>query len=444
MKQIFYFLGFSTIFLLFSCSTEQVQTKSSQTQSVSNAKIWFENNPEQNNFNLLEFTDKIDWQKAKSFDNTDNTIIEVPIVLKQNISLTAYKSKASTNRLLFIKTNNDEYISYIINISSSKNNLDFINDLTKINYCNIPPNFTGNVLIIKNDNKSVTLNAIIDGKEKIKKGKTFSKIDEVSCYEIVELFDDGSIRHTGVVYCGGGGSGGTTYGSGGGVGGAGTQPTIDEQILNSNLDPCSKAILLEIINGKSIESIINQFAGTNSNFIWTLETKDQSTFMNTRNSAETSWLNGTANQYLTQIGLNYANSATRLSIARTIVHEAIHAYILSYLDSGSTTFNQNFPDLWNEMVAKKYGDLNTNGALNMYHHQEIARNYVNVISNALSVWDNNQHSSQYYNDLAWGGLFDTQIFKETTDLTNADRLRISSENNAEDKNTSSALGNPCN
>lgn len=175
MKNFSLFLVFSSIFLLFSCSTEQVQTSSPQTQSIDNAKIWFENNPEQNNFSLLEFADKIDWQKAKSFDYADDIIIEVPIVLRQNISLTADKSKASTNRLLFIKTDNNEYISYIINISSSKNNLDFINDLTKINYCNIPTNFTGNVLIIKNDNKSVNLNVIIDGKEKIKKDKTLSK-----------------------------------------------------------------------------------------------------------------------------------------------------------------------------------------------------------------------------------------------------------------------------
>ena len=157
MKNIYLFLVFSAIFLLFSCSKEEVQTTSSKTQSIDNAKNWFENNPEQNNFSLLEFSDKIDWQKAKSFDYADDTIIEVPIVLKQNIFLTSDKSKASTNRLLFIKTDNNEFISYIINISSSKNNFDFINDLTKINYCNIPVNFTGNILIVKNDNKALIL-----------------------------------------------------------------------------------------------------------------------------------------------------------------------------------------------------------------------------------------------------------------------------------------------
>lgn len=126
----------------------------------------------------------------------------------------------STNRLLLIKTGNYEFISYIINISSSKNDLDFINDLTKINYGNIPTNFTGNVLIIKNDNKSVNLNILINGKEKIKKDKSLSKEAAISCFEIVELFDDGSVKHTGIVYCldGGGGSEDINYtyhGSGG-------------------------------------------------------------------------------------------------------------------------------------------------------------------------------------------------------------------------------------
>lgn len=213
MKNFSLFLVLSTIFLLFSCSKEEVQTTSSQTQSIDNAKIWFENNPGQNNFSLLEFADKIDWQKAKSFDYADNIIVEVPIVLKQNMFLTADKSKVSTNRLLFIKTDNNKFISYIINISSSKNNLDFINDLTKINYSNIPTDFTGNVLIIKNDNKSVNLNIIIDGKEKFKKDKTLSKEAAISCYEIVELFDDGSVRHTGIIFCIDGGGGIGSYGT---------------------------------------------------------------------------------------------------------------------------------------------------------------------------------------------------------------------------------------
>jgi hypothetical protein len=219
---------------------------------------------------------------------------------------------------------------------------------------------------------------------------------------------------------------------------------VYDKIDYTQLDPCSKAILEQIISGNSIKNIINQFAGSSSQFTWTLVTNDGSNFGNSNNIAETNWNNATENTYLTEIKSSYANTATRLSIARTIVHEAIHSYILSYLDSGIATFTSAFPELWDELVAKKYGDLNTAEGWNQYHHQEMARNYVTTIANALSVWDNNQNSNQYYIDLAWGGLIETDIFNQTTDLTAEDRIRIAESNKAEDLNNSNALSNPCN
>ena len=232
--------------------------------------------------------------------------------------------------------------------------------------------------------------------------------------------------------------------------GSGTYPDPDsidnhaEEILIENLDPCSKSIFILIQNGNSLRDIINQFAGEDSQFSWTIETNDGSSFENQNNLAETNWSNATGNEYLTEIKSSYINSATRLSIARTIIHEAIHAYILSFLDSGVSSFTTIFPELWNDLVSRKYGDPNTPSGWNLYHHQEMARNYVNTISDALANWDGNQHNSQYYTDLAWGGLIETQIFNETSDLTDSDRIRIAESNKAEDLNNSTALGTPCN
>lgn len=74
----------------------------------------------------------------------------------------------------------------------------------------------------------------------------------------------------------------------------------------------------------------------------------------------------------------------------------------------------------------------------------MARNYVATITNALAVWDNNHNNTQYYTDLAWGGLIETDIFNQTTDLTDEDRIRIADSNQSEDLNNSDAIGNPCN
>ncbi|MEZ7506138.1 hypothetical protein [Flavobacterium sp. Arc2] len=242
---------------------------------------------------------------------------------------------------------------------------------------------------------------------------------------------------------------GWDYGDGGGGGSTGgSTTTIDDKIDSKDLDPCSKEILEQIISGNSIESIINQFAGNDAQFTWTLVTNDGSTFKNSGNIAETNWNNATANSYLTEIDRSYTNTATRLSIARTIVHEAIHSYILSYIDiatqGGASASHKKFPELWNELVAKKYGDPNTTFGWNKYHHEEMSRNYVTTIANALAIWDNNQNNSQYYTDLAWGGLIETDIFNQTTALTAEDRVRIAESNKSEDLNNAYALSNPCN
>lgn len=232
-------------------------------------------------------------------------------------------------------------------------------------------------------------------------------------------------------------------GSGGGTGtGGNSNTTIDDKIITNNLDPCSKAILEAIQNGKSIENIVNQFADENSDFNWTIETS------NTTSEATTDWLNETSNTYITIIDPDFINSATKIAIARTIIHEVIHAYILSYIDiakNGDPELSlKTFPELWNDLVAKKYGDPNNASGWNKYHHEDMARNYINVISNAISIWDGNKNSNQYYKDLAWGGLLGTQIFLSTSDLTDSDRIRIMNINLAEDKNSSTAKGNPCN
>jgi len=217
--------------------------------------------------------------------------------------------------------------------------------------------------------------------------------------------------------------------------------TIDDKIEDIDLDPCSKTILDKIRQGNSIENIVNQFAKENSNFNWKLETS------NTSVDATTDW-DGQANNYLTKINPDYKNSATKLAIARTLIHEAIHAYTLSFIDlakNGDPSLSlKTFPELWNDLVAKKYGDSNTPSGWNEYHHEEMARNYVNVISNAIAAWDDNSHNPSYYRDLAWGGLLETQIFQSTSDLTDIDRLRIEKNNFAEDVNSPDALGNPCN
>ncbi|TDE06661.1 hypothetical protein [Flavobacterium hiemivividum] len=223
-----------------SCSNEDIETKAAtsvvnQQNEVDSAKMWFEDNPLKNNFSLLEFADKIDWEKAQSLNSGNEIAVEVPIILKQHIFLTADNSTISVNRLLFIKTAKNEFTPYIINISSSKKDFDLIKEIAKINYFSIPNDFTGKVLIINNGNKSVNLNVLVDGKEAVQKPNITNKEASVTCYEVVELFDTGPPRRTGIIFClPDGGSDTTTIPYyGGGSHGTGTNATAS--------DPCTTA-----------------------------------------------------------------------------------------------------------------------------------------------------------------------------------------------------------
>ncbi|WP_288790936.1 hypothetical protein [uncultured Elizabethkingia sp.] len=234
---------------------------------------------------------------------------------------------------------------------------------------------------------------------------------------------------------------------GGGGGGGGTPnpssslPIIIKKIDTENLDKCSKQILEKIITAKNFSSIINQFNGDKASFNWTIETSNSNDFGNGK-LAITDWQNNQPNNYITSLGQDYVNSASRLSIARTIIHEAIHAYILSYLDSDVSMMEKDFSELLKAMIDKKYGDVNSN--LEQYHHEEMAMRYINTVSETLAIWDNYSQNNQYYIDLAWGGLLYTDTFKNSRLLTDTDKKRISDRNYYEDKYTPESVSNKCN
>jgi hypothetical protein len=229
---------------------------------------------------------------------------------------------------------------------------------------------------------------------------------------------------------------------------------IENRIIDSNLDPCSKEILtnLENLETNDIANILNRFGSPTSIYDWEIKT---GTPTNINNAAETNWAvdsnnNAIDNSYLTIIKTSYINQATKLAIARTILHESIHAYIISYIDdlAGGNIqgFSTEFPDLWNNFVSKKYGVPADN--IENYQHQEMAENFINIIRDALAEYDNNQQDGTYYEHLAWGALMNTDAFERALApggyMNQSEQEAILIANNQEDTNGPLAKGTPCN
>lgn len=108
--------------------------------------------------------------------------------------------------------------------------------------------------------------------------------------------------------------------------------------------------------------------------------------------------------------------ATDLSWARTILHESIHAYLVSYYKINQPNWTATYPQM-----VQDWGTLQN---WNDVHHEEIARSLVTSIGLSLEEYGQSQGynlSSQFYRDLAWGGLQGTSAF---TNLSQNDKTRI--------------------
>jgi hypothetical protein len=102
-----------------------------------------------------------------------------------------------------------------------------------------------------------------------------------------------------------------------------------------------------------------------------------------------------------------------------MLHESIHAYLVSFFRLDGINANIKYSELLRDWSNIKKPNLNK------IHHDEIARNFVKSIGEALEVYGISQGynlSKEFYQDMAWGGLQDTDAFKA---LSPAEQKRIS-------------------
>ncbi len=98
-----------------------------------------------------------------------------------------------------------------------------------------------------------------------------------------------------------------------------------------------------------------------------------------------------------KIEINGNNLANRsiVNVARTMMHELIHAELARKVHSvGGTVDPNDFPGIF---------DYYTRFVLN-WQHQQMAAHFTSIIGEALWEFDDKRKGLQYYKDLAWSGL----------------------------------------
>lgn len=172
----------------------------------------------------------------------------------------------------------------------------------------------------------------------------------------------------------------------------------EEKIDDSQLKPCMQTIMNDLKNlTQGVGQIVAKFAGNTPGYNW--EVKDG--ILGTGINANTSAYNKTLNKISTTFDSNKFKNASEISVARTILHESVHAYLNAFFRLDYATASIKYPDILKDLAVSKYGSQNET------QHAEFVRNFIADISLALKEYGQNQGYSlgnQFYNDLAWGGL----------------------------------------
>ncbi|MDN5289452.1 MAG: hypothetical protein JWR38_5726 [Mucilaginibacter sp.] len=148
------------------------------------------------------------------------------------------------------------------------------------------------------------------------------------------------------------------------------------------------------------------------------------------------------NPITTTLNINYLNTATKLSVARTIIHESIHSYFTYGMQNLTTDPNFQYFQTINSLLYDSNG--NAVGDQNAAQHNQMVADYANGIAQMLVQYANSQGITSpdpsrsllnYCTDLAWGGLQGTAAYNA---LSQADQARIAATLNQEKNNTTGA------
>ena len=238
---------------------------------------------------------------------------------------------------------------------------------------------------------------------------------------------------------------------------------IEDQIDDSQLDECTKGVLAKLknLNQSDIAEMISRFSAPGSIFNINMVTGQVS---NQNNLAETKPVSGSNFDINMVFNENYIKGVgnpsppTDLSVATTMAHEIIHAYLISLLGENKACGASgicDFPTIYDAYVAYQITkDPNVSPDA---HHELIANNYVYSIAATIQEFHTGQSvdsgfPSQVYLDMAWGGLDRTYIFNKNypndpNHKNYKDRERIFSRINTEKIGSQygiySPVGTPC-
>ncbi|WP_396186297.1 hypothetical protein [Flavobacterium sp.] len=225
---------------------------------------------------------------------------------------------------------------------------------------------------------------------------------------------------------------------------------IEKKIDDTQLNACLKGIMekLKMATNSDIANVMAKLDATN---LYNLTMKMGT--VNPGNYAATTKVS--KNNYLVTVTQNDFTTASKLYRATSLLHETIHAYMLSVVDDYNTYPTNapftDFPELFKIYVSK----INNVDNAEIAQHEDMANKYVDAIASALEEYQisttglpSSLADKQVFLDMAWSGLQNTDVFDTKFPLGSANRARILARIGAELNGVYSqgqyAVGQPCN
>ena len=198
---------------------------------------------------------------------------------------------------------------------------------------------------------------------------------------------------------------------------------------------------LKNVDRACFPNLVNVFAGTNPGYNWKME---DGTTPGNNASTKIAYdrLTGTVT---TTFDSDNFKGGSDLAIAKTILHESVHAYLVAYFgvdqSSAKLTYSEYMDAFRSSTDAGNTPDLNQ-----MQHDVMVNRLIGGVASNLIAFGKSKGYNlpDQFYYDLSWGGLTETSAFKNLNpSVQNRIKDVIVSEQSGKDSNgnTSPPKGN---
>jgi hypothetical protein len=441
MKKPFYIfltlISLFTLFFLNSCSNEDFANEGKNNLiNINQAREYFNNTPIKLKNNIY-FSDELDWEKG----HFENDTLAIPTLSMKPILIKKLKNE---------KTSKFLYPFLLITKNKTKNTYDYN---LKVFISSSITAFNKNSYHLYDMNNKLILNkeklAIYEPSKKTKRSR-------VECEEWGYFLINLETGQETLLYswweCSGTNNEEEQAAPDGGDGGGGEaaiEQIIEEKIDDTKLDPCPKGIMDQLKNttNNDIKSILEKFGAGN---VYTIEMK-MGDMIYPQDFAETQKIS--KNNYLITVTQDTYTSATKLYKATALLHETIHAYMLSVVDDYNTyPTNAPFNDFHNlfKLYVEKIYSSNAVAA----QHEDMAKKYVDAIASSLEQYHVNTGLPSYttdkqaFLDMAWSGLQGTALFIKNYPDGSIQRKRLDNRIIAEqigaDYGGQNVVGKPCN